>query len=1084
MSNSKRHTKKLLYIATVLSLSSLALPNYAATYTYEGTDTNYIENNPHVLTDVWRAASTGLYTVDGGTGLIFNFHFDLKGPYNDNHLTVTNLQGIGDVIYTTLSHDYNAQDGVDSGANNSSLTINLGNKDGTVQQVTGGIDKNSGSSYGFANVAVAAVQVGQATSNTLTITDSNIEHTAQSKQLIIHTASVDSAYSDDGTPNISNNQLIIENSTLKSKNNYGFKNIQLGAAYFYTQGSGEQRPQLENNEIKITNSEIDVHSIETVSTSGAYNYTPTSSSNTLAIVNSTINTGALYSDVDGYLNISGARIVTSTGIEDSSSNSLTISEGTKITHDLGYGVASTEGKHRELTIATVLGGEHIFENTLFIDGLTLEVINNSSADTPSTYVSGEIGGVINGVDTEVVIAVAAANTVNGWTPDPDIHSNRLTITNSTINEASSTAVYGGMISRASEVGDEETSAKIYKNTVDISDTTFGDVNVFGAALGNLYSVADSPDIVAEQNTVTLTNVTAKNLKVFGAQIDDQHASQAKSNIVTVSGGQFESMTLVGGLVMLGDQAESKVSGNTIEVTGAVKADTGSIYGGYLDDGVSADQGLAQDNIVKLSHEGTLNLVDLYGGFSNNSSASYEKIWKGNELNLNSGRVVTENMNGFQTYNFYIQQSDVNSDGLIKVTGDKSVLIAKGQDGSNNTGTVIGIGIKGNLTLANNDKVTLIDSASGFVDETGANWAAGSDLSGMLKELTVSSNVSLSRVRTYQFSSEDYELKIDEADDNLLVLDKVGSSVDPLPPTDTTNPETDILMQSSISSLATLFAADDLLIDTALKSRNNFRQDGAFAAMRAGTFNYDTGNNFETNVYSGLLGWAMHSADVEFGPFVEMGHSDYEMNQGASGKHNYAGVGMYINWQTPYRFRVTGYVKGGAMQNDFQTHLVGETFEFDHTSAYWGLHVGANIDFNITERFRARPFVSYFYDGRDSETYTQHGGEVDGSTFNYDTINAHRVQIGSMFEYAYLDTGRPYFGLTYEQVIKAEAEGSALDKEGQVHLTSSDIEGGTCIVSAGWTYVSELKDFEFNLGANGYLGNRSGASAQMSANWKF
>ena len=104
--------------------------------------------------------------------------------------------------------------------------------------------------------------------------------------------------------------------------------------------------------------------------------------------------------------------------------------------------------------------------------------------------------------------------------------------------------------------------------------------------------------------------------------------------------------------------------------------------------------------------------------------------------------------------------------------------------------------------------------------------------------------------------------------------------------------------------------------------------------------------------------------------------------------------------------------------------------------------------------------------------------------NFDTINAHRVQLGAMFEYAYSETARPYFGITYEHVIKAEANGTAVDSQGQLSLNSSDIEGATGIVSAGWSYVNPAQDFEFNCGVNGYSGTRNGVSAQMSANWLF
>ena len=102
--------------------------------------------------------------------------------------------------------------------------------------------------------------------------------------------------------------------------------------------------------------------------------------------------------------------------------------------------------------------------------------------------------------------------------------------------------------------------------------------------------------------------------------------------------------------------------------------------------------------------------------------------------------------------------------------------------------------------------------------------------------------------------------------------------------------------------------------------------------------------------------------------------------------------------------------------------------------------------------------------------------------SYDAIHAHRVQLGSMFEFAVSDTWRPYFGLTFEQILAAEAKGTATDAQGSFDLNSSDLEGSTGILSAGWTYQDG--NFSTELGLNGYAGTRNGVSGQIQANWKF
>ena len=88
-----------------------------------------------------------------------------------------------------------------------------------------------------------------------------------------------------------------------------------------------------------------------------------------------------------------------------------------------------------------------------------------------------------------------------------------------------------------------------------------------------------------------------------------------------------------------------------------------------------------------------------------------------------------------------------------------------------------------------------------------------------------------------------------------------------PSSDKVNDQTNALMQSSIAAAATMFAADELLIDTTMKSRQGVRQTGPFAAARVGRYDLDVRGDLETNVISGLLGYAVNLQGSEIGAFV-------------------------------------------------------------------------------------------------------------------------------------------------------------------------------------------------------------------------
>lgn len=306
-------------------------------------------------------------------------------------------------------------------------------------------------------------------------------------------------------------------------------------------------------------------------------------------------------------------------------------------------------------------------------------------------------------------------------------------------------------------------------------------------------------------------------------------------------------------------------------------------------------------------------------------------------------------------------------------------------------------------------------------------------------------------------------------------------------------QTNALMLSSIASAAVMYAADELLIDSTMKSRQGVRQTGPFAAARIGKYDLDVAGELDTTVITGLLGYAFNVQNSEVGVFMEMGHGTYDTRTATTepvgeaegdGKHNYVGFGIYGNYATPIDWlHVTGYVKGGWLRNEFSVSLDGVSANFDRTCNYWGAHLGTYGEFQVTEKFKNRTFLNYFYDGRESEAHTSSSGSIE-IVESFGTFNSHRALLGSVFEYAYTPTLRPYVALTYEYVFKADVKRHVTDHSVNLILSGTDLEGSTGIGSMGWTYQNEAKSFEFDLGVNGYTGKRRGISAQLQAAWKF
>ena len=435
----------------------------------------------------------------------------------------------------------------------------------------------------------------------------------------------------------------------------------------------------------------------------------------------------------------------------------------------------------------------------------------------------------------------------------------------------------------------------------------------------------------------------------------------------------------------------------------------------------------------------------------------------------------------------VLSSLADDEAIVLVTGTTPVLLHSAASASGASPiTLSGTGLKLNA----GDEVRLIKSSAGIaLDKADNRLAAGSSLDELKGNLNVEHIASLSRVQETELTKDDYDLKIKS--ENMLVATIKAKR----PSVDKVNDQTNALMQSSIASAATMYAADELLIDSTMKSRNGVRQTGPFAAARVGKYDLDVRGDLETNVISGLLGYAVNLQGSEIGAFVEMGHGTYDTKTAVAsplgkirgdGKHNYVGLGVYGNYTTPWEWlHFTGYVKGGWLRNEFSAPIAGVSVDFDRTSNYWGAHLGMYGEVQAAEKIKNRTFLNYFYDGRESESYEASGSSaVAGARFHFDALNVHRVQAGSLFEYQHSSALRPYAAVTYEYAFKADAEGNARDHIGTLAMNGTDLEGSTGILSLGWTFMNRAKTFEFDGGVNGYVGVRKGVSAQLQAAWKF
>ena len=998
------------------------------------------------------------------------------GDASDYRLVVTNMDDLTGVVYATTQR-YSESEAASTAPigqmNNNSVLIQLDNRDQEGVAL-------AGISYGQAwFAAVSASELGQASSNSLLIKNSALKSEANGQRLLFAAVSTDRVKNATGqsgskvasTGVLDNNLTILDNVSLQREPGSNTR-VDIGAVINVDRsnlGSWLSDAQMNGNQLFIMNgSDLDADLVFAVFDHNSdYRTRSDAASNLIYVSDSKVSLGGLFRSWPTEAPI----VATAYGTDSAVENTLYIaSSAIEINYDQ---TASTNLSPTIGTAYSVVVGQ---DNTSVLKDVDFTVQGTPQGDLQTVKITGASATSAQiGQATEKPLAANNSLYVVGETKKSNLQL---------VSGVTSLLTGAEVVVTLQETMEAEASA----NTATIENVDLGTTEIYGArSLGYKNgSTVYAGTALVDDNHVNLKTVTATQAAVVGGHTIRGTAS---NNTVTLEGADITKAVLVGGAA----QEYGSASGNTVTVGDARLGEGSSIYGGWVRTG--AADNTAENNTIVLQDNvtgtggGVLKLDALYGGFAQTAADGANTAFVGNKL-YNSTRVETKALGGIQQYNFITTQAQLDAGALITVTGTDAVVIEP--TGANASTVAVG---GADIALQAGTTYTLIDSAAGFTDLAGTQLDQTTNLDAVKQDLTVTSLPSVFRVQTNTVSKDDYDLKIEAgtgaSGGDSLVMTVAGEPGTDLPGgSSSINDQTNTLVESALSTLATTIAADDLFVDSVLRSRTGARQ-GLFAAARAGKYSYDTNTRLETNIVQGLLGFGASLGSTNVGGFIEMGHGSYDSRMNSllgdvtgEGSQNFAGVGVYVDYGLPIDgWRLTGYIKGGQIDNSFNARIAGVNAGYDEENFYWGAHLGTHYDFDVADLMRARVFLSYFYNGVDSSSYDIAGNaEIGGAHISIDSINAHRVQAGSMLEFLPGSNLRPYLGLTVEQTIAAEASGTATDAKGTMDLNASDLEGTTGILSAGWTYSAG--SFSTELGLNGYAGTRNGFSGQIQASWMF
>lgn len=331
---------------------------------------------------------------------------EVRGVVSNQTLIVESVPNTGqgvDVIYAGSTWYSNSAGNAATG-NNNTLFINLNKKDATALKLNGAINA------GDVTVSASAHQGGEASSNTILIKDSLIEHgTDASKRNLISSAYVYSPIDvdrNDGetVANFNQNRIIIENSDIKSGDTH---NIAIMGVYLVgSLGSNVDALspfEANQNAVFIKGSDLDLNSLYVTYNVGTSTMKSSASDNVLWVEDSNLNVNFIKSkEASGQSIIGSVSIVGSQAFNEQNNNVLHL-KNTKIELDqFALPAQAVIDGNANLTIAATNGGEFAENNLTELIDVKFSVIQSIGNLSDS-------GGIIR--------ISSAATTMNSYEPE-------------------------------------------------------------------------------------------------------------------------------------------------------------------------------------------------------------------------------------------------------------------------------------------------------------------------------------------------------------------------------------------------------------------------------------------------------------------------------------------------------------------------------------------------------------------------------------------------------------------------------------------------------------------------------------------
>jgi len=528
------------------------------------------------------------------------------------------------------------------------------------------------------------------------------------------------------------------------------------------------------------------------------------------------------------------------------------------------------------------------------------------------------------------------------------------------------------------------------------------------------------------NEVTLTGGTYTN--VYGGWTN---VGKAVSNTVNVTANAQG--TLVGGY-----SASGEASNNVVDVTNA--AFTGNITGG---------QGAVTNyNVIRLRNAAVTGTIK--GGTTTNGVDNTLAVSYGSGASSSVGDITN-----VQRLHFDMESAPVrNANPLLNLTnvsgGDKNL-----------TGMKFAVHRSGaTQKLEKGDTFTLMENTTGG----GHNITVGSGV-------TAEGRDGVSRNYTFDITQDP-----NDAHKLIATVTKVGMGE-----------QSKSIVETRAGASALLNDGADFTagpgMDAAKKEARAAAQSGSapygiWVGMGGGSLRHETGSYVDMKGWNLGVGWARENAvqagTLTFGPFIEYGRGSYDsyLDDGThgSGKTSFLGAGVMAKIETNSHW-VDGSLRVGRTKSDYTGFA-----NYDTTSTYYGVQVGAGKDLHVSENDTVGVYVRYAY----AHTAGTSAHLSSGETFDFDAVNSHRLRLGTRYTHGMTALSQFYAGLAWEYEFDGDARATSQGDS----APSPSLKGGSALLELGYRFAPQGSRLSYDLNLNGWQGKRKGVTGGVSVKWAF